>query len=223
MPGPNAPMPKIDLSKIGPTPATLRAPGIKDGYSDFEFGKMIYANVGTDLSTMAVGGTTRIILLKFAGQTAVQVGVNGKNADMFDAAWNSWCPYGYLNVWVTAAIDLKPWSGDARPKVAFVNKEFRSVMLDVYLNHAFYGLKKIPIGAKPGDKFTPLQGVINGTANSLAKALVRKDLLKAWPLRRLEMLLRAPGRRRPMTYHCLISVRVMEPAVAGSIGVLIHI
>ena len=140
--------------------------------TDFERG-MIKDNIATDASIMLMTGVSKSIVTKIVANTAIQVGVNGKNADVADIAINSFSPSPYANVWATSMLDWKPASGDLTPKVGFINKEPERVGLDLFLNHVYYGvgrLSQVPVLSKP----TANQALAASTINSASKQVVKK-------------------------------------------------
>jgi len=150
-------------STVGPVGYTFN--------NDFEKG-MVKDNIATQASVMAVGGITNTIVTKLFINSAVQLSVNGKNADFADVGINSFSPFSYANLYATAAIDWKPLSGDLTPQVVGINKSWQKSALDLGLNHVFYGVGKFYEAVAPNLSST--QKLLVGSVNSINKAIVKK-------------------------------------------------
>jgi hypothetical protein len=131
---------------------------------------MVQNNIATGAATMFVGGSAAVGT-KLLINSTIQLSVNGRNADFADIGINSFSPYTYGNQWGTAGVDWKPLSGDLMPKVAFINKAPASVMLDVGMNHLYYGLGKLPVTQTP---LSSNQKLLLGTTFSASKAVIKK-------------------------------------------------
>jgi RHS repeat-associated protein len=147
-----------------------------DPYSQLTFFErgMIKDNIATDGSIMLItGGYTKGLVGKLVANSAVQLSVNGKNADFADVAINSFGPNSYVNGLITPFIDIKPLADDNKVKIGFVNKGATEVGLDLAMNHVFYGLGRLsqaPILKKP----TAQQALVASTVNSAMKAVIKK-------------------------------------------------
>ena len=87
---------------------------------------------------------------RFAINSLIQFGINGKEADMADVLMGSSKIPGLKQIGFQAAVNWKPFGENGMmPQVAFINKDASEVGIDVFTSLAFYGLGKLPVTSTP--------------------------------------------------------------------------
>jgi RHS repeat-associated protein len=107
---------------------------------------------------------------RFAVNSLIQFGINGKNADIGDILLGTFIP-GLKGLGIQVALDWKPLGDNgAVPELAFINKDGASVAVDAFTALAYFGLGKLPVTATPltttqknvlSDVYTTLEAAIN--------------------------------------------------------------
>ncbi len=106
---------------------------------------------------------------RFAVNSLIQFGINGKNADIGDILTGTFIP-GLKGLGIQVALDWKPLGDGAVPELAFINKDGASVAVDAFTALAYFGLGKLPVTSTPltttqknvlSDVYTTLEAAIN--------------------------------------------------------------